>query len=333
MGFYKMTKKTQNLKPDIVLKNYWNNNEQFADFFNALLFEGRQIIKPDELEDIDTEESSVLEHREYAESMKASRDNIKVRKKFSAYGVELVLLGMESQEHIHYAMPMRIMGYDYGSYKKQYDSNAKKYKTAKGLSEDEYLSRMRKNDKFMPVITVVIYYGERPWDGPKSLHDMLDIPNDIIRYVNDYKMLLVEARENNLILHNMNNRDLFNLLSIVLDNNRPLKETRERAIEYTREHKVDKNVVMTVAGAANCKLDYNALDRKGDADMCTVFEETRMEGKAEGIAEGIERANISSARKMLLSHMDIPLIVEITSLKKEKVEELLEEMKQSGELK
>jgi len=42
-----------------------------------------------------------------------------------AYGVELVMLGMESQEHIHYAMPMRVMGYDYGTCNKQYDSNAK----------------------------------------------------------------------------------------------------------------------------------------------------------------------------------------------------------------
>lgn len=31
----------------------------------------------------------------------------------------------------------------------------------------------------------------------------------------------------------------------------------------------------------------NALDRKGDADMCTVFEETRMEGRVEGRIEGI----------------------------------------------
>ena len=52
-----MTKKTQNLKPDTVLKNYWNNKEQFADLFNAVLFEGRQMIKPEEREDVDTEES------------------------------------------------------------------------------------------------------------------------------------------------------------------------------------------------------------------------------------------------------------------------------------
>lgn len=93
------------------------------------------------------------------------------------------------------------------------------------------------------------------------------------------------------------------------------------------------------------KDKFMKLFQDGDDNMCSSLEQVIMdqievgreegiaEGRSKGIAEGIERANISSARKMLLSHMDIPLIVEITSLKKEKVEELLEEMKQSGELK
>lgn len=79
------------------------------------------------------------------------------------YDVQFALLGLEHQEKIHYAMPMRVMGYDYALYKKQYDSNAKKYKTSDGLTEDEYLSRMRKTDKFIPVIIIVVYYGEKAW--------------------------------------------------------------------------------------------------------------------------------------------------------------------------
>ena len=206
-----MPNKIQKLKPDTILKNYWRNNEQFADLFNAVLFDGRNVIKPEELEDVDTEESSVLEHKEYAESIQAARDNIKIRKKSTIHGVEYVLLGNESQQHIHYAIPMRIMGYDYGTYKKQYDDNAKKYQTSEGIGDDEYLSRMRRTDKFVPVISVVIYYGEKPWDGPTTLHGMLDIPKELTQYVNDYKILLVEAGRNHLILHNVNNVNLFNL--------------------------------------------------------------------------------------------------------------------------
>ena len=282
-----MGKRKQKLKPDIVVKNYWRNNEQFADFFNAVLFDGKQIIKADELEDIDTEESSILEHKDYAESIGAARDNVKIRKKSTIYNVELVILGMEGQERIHYAMPMRVMGYDYGTYKKQYDDNAKKYKNANGMSRDEYMSKMKKMDKFIPVITIVVYYGENPWDGALSLHEMLNIPKEVEPFVNDYKMHLIEARKNNLKLHNINNIDLFNLLEILLNKDEKLKETKEKAIQYASEHDVDKSVIMTVAGAANCKMDYDMIAGKGSVDMCTVFEETRTEGRLEGRAEEI----------------------------------------------
>ncbi|RGS25633.1 MULTISPECIES: hypothetical protein [Clostridia] len=59
---------------------------------------------------MDTEESYVSENKKYVESVLASRDNIKIRKKSTKHDVELCILGMESQEHIHYAMPMRVMG-------------------------------------------------------------------------------------------------------------------------------------------------------------------------------------------------------------------------------
>ena len=235
---------------------------------------------------MDTEESFVLEHKQYAESIGASRDNVKVRKKSTVYDVAFVMLGLEGQERIHYAMPMRVMGYDYGTYKKQYEDNAVKYKNAKGMTEDEFLSKMKKTDKLIPVITIVVYYGEKAWDGASSLHEMLNIPKEMLPFVNDYKMHLVEARKNDLKLHNVNNKDLFNLLEILLDKNNTLSVTREKAINYAREHKVEKSVIMTVAGAANCKMDYNRMLKKGDADMCTVFEETRKEGVAQGVTQG-----------------------------------------------
>ena len=61
------------------------------------------------------------------------------------------------------------------------------------------------------------------------------------------------------------------------------------SMQYGREHQTQKEVVMTVAGAANCTLDYNAFARKGDGDMCSVFEATRLAGLEQGIAQGIEQ--------------------------------------------
>ena len=278
-----MLEEKRNNKPDVVLKKYWENKERFSDFFNAVLFDGKTVIRPEELEDLDTDESSILEHKNYAETLKASRDNIAICKKSTRYGINFVMLGMESQEHIHYAMPMRIMGYDYGAYKKQYDNNAAKYKNGKGLSSDEFLSKMRKTDKFIPVITAVIYYGERPWDGAVSLHGMLDIPKQFSRYVNDYKMILIEAGNNNLKLHNVNNRDLFNLVGMLIDKRETPGKRKEQAIHYVKKNHVDTTVIRTVTSVMNSKLDYQLLERKGENEMFTVFgkRENRQEERKE----------------------------------------------------
>lgn len=59
-------KKEKGVSADTVLKNYWSGNEEFADLFNAVLFGGSQIIRADELENEDTEDSVVLEQRKQA---------------------------------------------------------------------------------------------------------------------------------------------------------------------------------------------------------------------------------------------------------------------------
>jgi len=131
---------------------------------------------------------------------------------------------------------------------------------------------MKRTDKFTPVITVVVYYGDNPWDGSTTLHGMLDISDN---------MMLVEARQNNLTFHNISNMAFFDMLKVFLDKNITRHEARKKVIDYALEHDVDKRAVMTVAGAANLKIDYNALSEKGDLTMCTLFDEIAKEGRAE----------------------------------------------------
>ena len=150
------------VKPDSADKVYWRQNETFADLFNAYLYNGEQVIKSEELEELDTDTSDVVEIGEVKESIRGARDVIKIAKKYN--GVEYVLLAIENQEGIHYAMPIRVMGYDDYSYNKQYNDRKNYYKKSNiKLKDDEFLSGIRKTDKFLPVITLVLYYGEKEW--------------------------------------------------------------------------------------------------------------------------------------------------------------------------
>jgi len=40
---------------DVSLKTFWRDNEHFADLFNATVFNGRQVLKPDKLTEMDTD--------------------------------------------------------------------------------------------------------------------------------------------------------------------------------------------------------------------------------------------------------------------------------------
>ena len=297
-------KTKQRLKPDVVLKNYWRDNRRFADLFNAVLFGGRQVIRAQELADLDTDESAVIQHRGHAESIQAARDSIKVCKLSAARGTELVLLGNEGQEHIHYAMPVRIMGYDYGSYKKQYEANAQKYRREGGPDRDEYLSRMGREDRFIPVITIVIYYGEKPWDGAVSLHGMLKIPAGLKKYVNDYRVTLIEARNHDLVFHNRDNADLFRLLGFFLDEGISKAEARKKAIQYSEEHGTDRSVIMTAAGIANSGIDGEAI-KEGGTGMYAVFEEVMQEGIEKGIEKGKAEGIVETGLEFGLAENDI----------------------------
>ena len=45
----------------------------------------------------------------------------------------------------------------------------------------------------MPVITLVVYFGDKDWDGAKSIHEMLSVDNvELLSYVPDYKINLIE---------------------------------------------------------------------------------------------------------------------------------------------
>ena len=66
------------------------------------------------------------------------------------------------------------------------------------------------------MVTLCIYYGEKEWDGPLSLVDMLDIPDKLKFIFSDYKFNLIQMRScNNLHFHNYDINTVFDLSSSI----------------------------------------------------------------------------------------------------------------------
>ena len=56
----------------------------------------------------------------------------------------------------------------------------------------EYLSGFYREDRLIPIITLVLYFSPGEWDRPMSLHEMLAVQDpEILSFVSDYKLNLI----------------------------------------------------------------------------------------------------------------------------------------------
>ena len=80
-------------------------------------------------------------------------------------------------------------------YAKQVSSAAASHKRSgdyKGADGDEYLSGFMKQDRLLPVVTLVVCFDAREWDGPMSIHEMFGEQDArILALVPDYKINLI----------------------------------------------------------------------------------------------------------------------------------------------
>jgi hypothetical protein len=148
---------------DILEKTLEAYDEVFADIVNALLFEGRPVVDPGSLEDAQT--SSFYKSEDNIRSLE--RDVSKYVKGLAE--IRIAKIGNENQTNYDPQLPLRVIGYDGADYRSQYGSDCP-----------------------YPVITLVLYFGERSWGKNRSLHDVLNIPDEMKPYVNDYKLNLFE---------------------------------------------------------------------------------------------------------------------------------------------
>ena len=71
-------------------------------------------------------------------------------------------------------MPMRIIGYDGAAYRGQ-------------------LTKRERDRPNFPVITIVLYFGTKHWDQPRTLYECMNIQENLKPFVSDYKINVVEV--------------------------------------------------------------------------------------------------------------------------------------------
>lgn len=284
---------------NVVANTYWADNERFADVMNVGMFQDK-VLTAEQLSEKDGY-LGLVNKEKVENTIQRNRD---VTKKV-AFGTNFVILSIENQSDIHYAMPVRVMGYEFMDYNRQLKDIRAIHEKKKDLYGAEYLSGFSKEDKLQPVCTLVIYYGKEPWTGPKRLSDMLDfkeLPETVKGVVADYPIHIVDARrfENSEQLET-DARLLFGVLKRDEDKDEWIRYVEENKQSFQHISSDTYHAIATFTKAG--KLlgnEQNYISEEGDVDMCKALDDLIKDGEqrikklieclvADGLSDAIPR--------------------------------------------
>lgn len=152
---------------DKVQRTLESYNDVFADIVNVLLFDGCEVIKEDELTDAQPFSYYKMDGK------KVHGQERDVAKFWKNGEIRLSLIGLENQMKTEKSMPLRVIGYDGAAYRSQLNQKGKK--------------------RYYPVISLVLYFGtKRHWKKNLCLKDVVTVPDELSRFVSDYKINVFE---------------------------------------------------------------------------------------------------------------------------------------------
>ena len=162
---------TNNLTPDSACRTFFSNDIYFASFSNAILFDGKQVIRPERLVRYENDMSLIIDDTKSAEDKKRRRDIVV---KTDVDGV-CCLFSIEHQSTIDKNMVIRCGNYEMLEYLKQLKN--------------------KKLKRLVPQVMIVFYTGDKKWNTPLELNDYFDIPEELKAYINEWKFIFVDVKE------------------------------------------------------------------------------------------------------------------------------------------
>ena len=179
-------------KLDNLTHLFWKENPDcYAELFNQFLY-GEEVIRGSSLKPANL--TNILFDR--GRTLKRERDNFNIAEIRESDKEYLVLCGIEDSSYVDTTAVIRGIIYDGLGYNCQ----IKTFKEKDKLTGDEFLSGFPSDGILKPVHTLFFYWGNKPWNGPRCLFDMLD-PQYVRKHKNlldNYHLRIVIPAETNL---------------------------------------------------------------------------------------------------------------------------------------
>lgn len=271
-------------KVNNALNLFLQDNTEFADLINLSVYQGKEVVSPERLED---KESVMYPANHHGELLERRND---VSKRYRN-GTSYQIFCLENESKIDYTMPVRGMEYEAGRYHEQVKEIAKKHRKEDYQNFSEFSSHFTKEDKLYPVITIVLYWSREPWDGAKSLVDMLNISETekqaLEPFLQNYKLNLVnmyELKDNGICKGQL--KYILRLLHLDKDKKAMYEEVKSDP-GYKKLKPETGKVLSALLGSREIgrRIELQK-QQEGEIDMCKALEDLWNDAVAEGEEKG-----------------------------------------------
>lgn len=279
-------------------------------------------MDPDELQEADTDLSSVLKMNGHVETIQKIFDVVKK----TANGVEFIIWGLENQEKIHYAMPLRHMLNDSLAYLKECNEISAKHRKEKDTrTSGEFLSGLKKEDRLHPIISLCIYYGEDEWDGPVCLTDMLEISDELKPMISDYKLNLIQVKKcGEMKFRNNDINTVFDLVRLIYN------QDYDKINNTYKNKAIDTELALVVGAVTNSQKIIDQamrMEQEGEKmDMCKALEALEQRGFESGKKELLKE----KVGKKLAKGKTVVIIADELEEEPEVIQRIVNEIQESG---
>lgn len=277
--------------------SYLDDDRRFADQVNGALFHGRQVVRPEELVQADHQMVYLGMENRKRNSFRTVVDKVRLWK-----GRLLHIFVVDNQNYVDYRMVFRAMLSESLGYQKQWKRKKRTHERNRDFKNDAdaFLSGMKREEKFTPIITLVVYYGmAHPWNGPKSLYELLEIDDELKPFVTNYRLNLYDCHEHDSFEnYHTELRQVFEILRYGRDKEalqRVMSADREAYSGLDTETREFIEVVAKVKLPEEDKIMGNGTEKY---NMLGAFEEMRQEGIVIGRQDGIA-ALVNSLKDLL----------------------------------
>ena len=273
---------------DVLTAAYLKNNSRFADLLNGWLFGGRPVVQPEDIQELDSAEIRIRRDRVTGGVRTGKRYRDVIRR--VALGMRFAVVCVEEQSEVDYTMPFRVIGYDLDRYEQQLRIRRQEHRERKDLKAEEYLSGISREDRFLPVVTLVLYFGKH-WDGPRNLKDLLDLEGmlpEVRELLADYPVHVIEV--GNYPYAEAFRTDLKLVFGFVqnADDKEKLQafaRAEEEALSELAEDAYDLISVMTGTEELD-RIKKEKQERKGKVNMCKAIDDMLADAREEGRERG-----------------------------------------------